>query len=134
MSVNDDLETESPENHLIENIKVSISEFDREHNKQRVNSRMRARVQSGYWVFHPPAGYLLEDKILIPDPHNSPLIQKIFKDFSTDAYLSLQLLKKSVAFKGLLNLKTNKLYLQRPETLRNILTNKIYIGKIEFPK
>ncbi len=77
MSVNDDLETESPENHLIENIKVSISEFDREHNKQRVNSRMRARVQSGYWVFHPPAGYLLEDKILIHDPHNSPLIQKI---------------------------------------------------------
>ena len=134
ISVNDDLETESPESELLENLKISFSSYLRKKNQQRVNSKMRARLRNGYWVFHPPAGYLLEDKILLPDPYNTPLIQKIFSDFSSDAYPSIQSLKESSAFKGLLNPKTNKPYLQRPETLRNILTNKMYIGKIEFLK
>jgi len=134
ISVNDDLETESPESELLENLKISFSSYLRKKNQQRVNSKMRARLRSGYWVFHPPAGYLLENKILLPDPHNTPLIQRIFNDFSSDIYPSIQSLKESSAFKGLLNPKTNKPYLQRPETLRKILTNKMYIGKIEFLK
>ena len=134
ISVNDDLVTESPETELMENQKIIYSAYQRKKNQERVNSKMRARLRSGYWVFHPPAGYLLEHKILLPDPHNTPLIQKIFNDFSSDIYPSIQSLKESSAFKGLLNPKTNKPYLQRPETLRNILTNKMYIGKIEFLK
>ena len=134
ISVNDDLETESPESELLENLKISFSSYLRKKNQQRVNAKMRARLRSGHWVFHPPPGYLLENKILIPDPHNTPLIQKIFNDFASDAYPSIQLLRESSAFKGLLNPKTKKPYLQRPETLRNILTNKLYIGKIEFKK
>ena len=132
ISVNDDLVTESPETELIENQKIIYSSFHRKKNQQMVNANMRARLRTGHWVFHPPAGYLLEHKILLPDPHNRPLIQKIFNDFSSDIHPSIQSLKESSAFKGLLNPKTNKPYLQRPETLRNILTNKMYIGKIEF--
>ena len=134
ISVNDDLETQSPESELLENIKVTFSSFLRKKNQQRVNTKMRARLRSGHWPFHPPPGYLLENKILMPDPYNTPLIQKIFCDFASDAYPSIQSLKESSSFKDLLNPKTKKPYLQRPETLRNILTNKLYIGVIEFKK
>ena len=88
LSVNDDLEDESPINQLIENVKVSISQFQRRQNQERVNSRMRARLSSGYWMFHAPVGYLLENKMLTPDPHNAPLIKKLYKDFAAGKFQS----------------------------------------------
>ena len=132
LSLKDDLESETPQSKLLENIKVSIAEYEREHNQERVNSRMRARLNEGFWVFHPPPGYLLKNKLLIPDPHNKPLIQGLFQEFSYELGPSLKELKESQSFKKLLNPKTQKAYLQRPETLRKILTNKLYLGEIEF--
>ena len=44
LSLKDDFESETPQSKLLENIKVSIAEYEREHNQERVNSRMRARL------------------------------------------------------------------------------------------
>ena len=134
LSVNDDLEDESPINQLIENVKVSISQFQRRQNQERVNSRMRARLSSGYWMFHAPVGYLLENKMLTPDPHNAPLIKKLYKDFAAGKYITYKAVKDSQESKCLINPRSGKRYKIKDDTIKKILTNKIYIGEIDFPK
>ena len=139
ISVKDDLESETAASRLIENFKVAIGGFEREHNQERVNTRMRVRINQGFWVFHAPPGYVYSHhleggKILVPDPLNTPLIQDLFNQFSEEFGPSLKELRHTKSFRGLKNPRTLKPYLQRPETLRGILENKLYIGKVEFLK
>lgn len=42
---------------LVENVVASVSQYQRQHNAEQTQSRMKARVLNGYWVFQPPVGY-----------------------------------------------------------------------------
>ena len=42
---------------LVENMTVAVSTYQRQHNMEQTNSRMRARLENGYAVFAASAGY-----------------------------------------------------------------------------
>ena len=127
-----DFTNTEPANIFLEQIKIGFAEFERLSNNIRVNSRMRERIRAGYWVFRPPVGMLFEDKILIPDNINSPLINKIFEDFGNGKYSSYEAVRKSKEARLLKNLKTNNPYQLGNSFIKRMLTNKLYTGVVEY--
>ena len=121
-----------PANIFLEQIKIGFAEFERLSNNERVNSRMRERLEAGFWVFKPPVGMLLKDKLLIPDEINSPLIKKIYEDFANGKYSSYQAVKKSKEARLLINLKTSNPYQLGSSFIKRMLTNKLYQGVVEY--
>jgi hypothetical protein len=75
---------------------------------------------------------LFEDKILIPDNINSPLIKKIYEDFGNGKYSSYAAVKKSKEARLLKNLKTNNPYQLGNSFIKKMLTNKLYTGVMEY--
>ena len=131
-SPNHDFTNKDPANIFLEQIKIGLAEFERLSSNIRVNSMMRERVRAGYWVFRPPVGMLFEDKILIPDNINSPLIKKIYEDFGNGKYSSYAAVKKSKEARLLKNLKTNNPYQLGNSFMKKMLTNKLYTGVMEY--
>ena len=127
-----DFTNEDPANIFSEHIKIGMAEFERRTNNQRVNSMMRERIRSGFWVFKAPAGMLFKDKLLIPDQINSPLIKKIYEDYANGKYSSYQAVKKSREARLLINLKTNRPYQLGSTFIKKVLTNKLYTGVVEY--
>ena len=134
LSVKEDLESKNPINRLHEGIAVSMADYYRSMNLVQVNSRMRERIRAGYWLFRPPVGMFLKDKILYPDNTNSSLIKKIYEDYALGRYITYESIKYSKEAKQLLNLKNNKPYKIQSEFIKKLLTNKLYIGVIDYPK
>ena len=127
-----DYANKDPANIFSEHIKIGMAEFERLTNNERVNSMMRERIRSGFWVFRPPVGMLFEDNILIPDNVNSPLIKKIYEDFGNGKYSSYAAAKKSKEARLLKNLKTNNPYQLGNSFIKKMLTNKLYTGVMEY--
>ena len=127
-----DFANKDPANIFSEHIKIGIAEFERRTNNERVNSMMRERIRSGFWVFRPPIGMLLKDKLLIPDGVNSPLIKKMYEDFANGKYSSYQAVKQSKEARLLINLKTNSSYQLGSSFIKRMLTNKLYTGVVEY--
>lgn len=64
---------DTPEGKFIETIVAAQAELERNQNKRQVLSRMRARLEMGFWTFPPPIGYQFEKhslhkKIIVPTP------------------------------------------------------------------
>ena len=131
-SPNHDFTNKDPANIFLEQIKIGLAEFEMLSSNIRVNSMMIERVRAGYWVFRPPVGMLFEDKILIPDNINSPLIKKIYEDFGNGKYSSYAAVKKSKEARLLKNLKTNNPYQLGNSFIKRMLTNKLYAGVVEY--
>jgi len=130
--LNHDFTNTEPANIFLEQIKIGFAEFERLSNNIRVNSRMRERVRAGYWVFRPPVGMVFQDKILVPDNINSPLIRKIYEDFANGKYSSFEAVKKSTEARLLINIKTNNPYQLGNSFIKKMLTNKLYAGVVEY--
>ena len=133
LSLKDDLESTDPISRLKENMVVAFADYDRENNLLRVNSRMREKLQAGYWLFKPPIGMRLINKILYPDNTNSILIKKIYEDYALGRYLTYESIKYSKEAKQLINPYNNRPYKVSNDLIKKILTNKLYIGIIDYP-
>lgn len=51
---------DTPEGKFVETVIAAQAELERNQNKRQVLSRMRARLEQGYWTFPPPPGYRYE--------------------------------------------------------------------------
>ena len=134
ISLKDDLESDNPIDQLKETMVVAFADFDRKKNLERVNSRMKEKVKSGYWLHRPPVGMLLENKVLVPDNMNSRLIKKIYEDFAIGKYISFESIKFSKEARQLINLSSGSPYKLKNGFIKNMLSNKLYIGIIDSPK
>ena len=134
LSVKEDLESKNPINRLHEGIAVSTADYYRAMNTARVNSRMRERIRAGYWLFRPPVGMILRNKILYPDKANSLVIKKIYEDYALGRYITYESIKYSKEAKQLISPKNNRPYRVQSEFIKKLLTNKLYIGVIDYPK
>ena len=132
LSVKEDLGSKNPINRLHEGIAVSTADYYRAMNLARVNSRMRERIRAGYWLFRPPVGMILRNKILYADNTNSTLIRKIYEDYALGRYITYESIKYSKEAKQLINPKNNKPYKIQSEFIKKLLTNKLYIGVIDY--
>ncbi len=127
---------DSPENHYFETIVVATGEYERLKNKERVISRQRARLESGYWVFAPPKGYCYEKiaghgKLLVPDEPNASLIREAFARFSVGELMTLTDVRDFLEEGGLRN-RSEKPISPTVEEAKRILTKLIYAGYIEY--
>ena len=132
-SVKNDL-AETPEGKFFELIQIGVADLNRQLNRLRVMSRMRQRMLKGYWVFQAPVGYKkLKRPELIEDKRNSFLIKKIFEDFSNGKYSTYKQIKDSLEAKSLTN-KKNRPFKLKDDFIKRLLSNSLYVGKIQYEK
>ena len=133
ISLKEDLESGNPIAEFQENMLIVLADFNRKRNNERVNTRMREKLQAGYWLFKAPIGMRLVDKILYPDNTNSVLIKKIYEDYALGRYITYESIKYSKEAQQLINPYKNKPYQLSNDLIKKILTNKLYIGIIDYP-
>ncbi len=76
---------------LKENLMASVSQHQREKNREQTKHRMRARLMNGYWVFHAPLGMKYEKvsghgNLLVRDEPVASYIQEALEGFATGRF------------------------------------------------
>ncbi len=72
---------------LVENLLASVSQHQRQKNREQTKNRMKARVQNGYWVFQAPAGYKYQrvpgrGKMLVRDEPVASVVQEALEGYA----------------------------------------------------
>jgi site-specific DNA recombinase len=89
VSVTQSLDTQNPMGRLLRNVLLDFAQFEREITADRTRDKMYQRVQKGLWNGgHPPYGYAIRDKQLIPNPEERNCVQFIFHHFADTPSLS----------------------------------------------
>ena len=110
------LNSDSPTSKLMLSVLASQAEIESDMISKRVKTRMRHYAAEGYWVFPPPKGYRLEDKILYIIEEEGKMIRDIYRDFlSGSSYAELC-----------------RNYNSSNPGIKRILTNVAYLGKTKF--
>ena len=119
---------------FVEHVMVGQADLERRMNRERVISRQTQRIMHGHWVFPEPVGYIFADKELKIVEERAKLVRKIFEDFAAGRFPTYKAIKDSQEAKLLINPKRNTTYRFKDDTIKKMLTNKLYIGKVEFKK
>ena len=130
-NINDDGD---PLGAYIEHSMVGFADLHRRVIRQTVIERQTQRLMTGYWVYPAPIGYTYENKELQIEGDRAPFIRKIFKDFAAGRYSTYKEIKDSDEAKLLINPKSNTSYRFKDDSVKKLLTNKLYMGKIELKK
>ncbi len=82
---------DSPEGKFVETIFAAQGELEREQNRRQVIQKMKARVEKGYAVFHPPVGYSYvadraHGKILVRDEPVASILAEALEGFRLGAF------------------------------------------------
>ncbi|CFX23556.1 Resolvase domain [Candidatus Filomicrobium marinum] len=127
---------EDSDSRLVENMLASVSQHQRQKNAEQTKNRMRARAQSGYYVFIPPLGYRYDrvsghGKMLVPDEPAASVIRDIFERFA-DGRLESQaeVARYLERFPDFPLWHKGRIYLQR---IREVFERPIYAGYIDIP-
>ncbi len=126
----------SLEGMLVEKIFAVIHEYQRKSNTRQVNQKMRARVERGYWAFHPPTGYEFRKtsehgKLLHPIESDKRALKKALEGFANGVFLTQEDVRKFLDGKIKTRAKDNKVH---PSLVKRILTEILYTGYIEYPR
>ena len=84
---------DTPEGRFIETIVAAQAELERNQNRRQVKSRMRARLEQGYWVFASCPGYHyrhdpIQKQVLVLDEH-APLVREALEGFASGRFQGL---------------------------------------------
>ncbi len=130
---------DTPEGKFVETVFAAQGQLEREQNGRQVRQKMKARVESGYWVFNPPVGYRYVPaqtgggKVLIPDQPVASSIAKALEGFASGRLASQaevqRFLEKDPYFP-----KDRPDGSIRPMTVTRLLKKSIYAGYVEAPK
>jgi DNA invertase Pin-like site-specific DNA recombinase len=126
---------DNPIGHLLENIIASISEWYSANLGEEIKKSHSAKLKVGEWPQRPPIGYKSvkgeKDRIKhIIDSEKASLIRQVFELFSTGTY-SLRVLAEEMFERGL---KTRYGKMYSPESIKVLLTNRFYIGRLIWLK
>ncbi|MGE0123636.1 MAG: recombinase family protein [Vicinamibacterales bacterium] len=118
---------------LMEGVLASFAQFDNDVRSDRTRAGMKAALEIGRWTFLAPLGYInvprTHGKSLIPDPERAPIVQQIFRDFSSGRFTKQELLD-SMTRQGL---RTRRGLAVSSQAFATMLQNKLYIGIIDAP-
>ena len=112
---------------LMEAIIEAMDEYYSIDLGENVKRGMLEKVTRGEPVTIAPFGYRMEHKQLIPDPETSPVVKYLFEKFTAGA--SLQELANTLNCGGIFTNRGNN---WEPRTIRYLLCNPVYIGKIRW--
>src|SRR6185436_11847139 len=118
---------------LMEGVLAAFAQFDNDVRSERTRGGMKAALELGRWTFVAPLGYVTahksSGKSLIHDPERGPLVQRAFEDLATGRYTKQQILARVTE----LGLRTRKGLALSPQSLGEMVRNRVYIGLIESP-
>ncbi len=130
---------DTPEGKFIETVIAAHGELEREQNRRQVVQKMKARVESGFWVFRAPVGYVYVNapsgggKVLLPDTILAPVVQQALEGFASGHFASQaevqRFLERDPHFPK--DFKDGTL---RPMTVSRLLRKAVYAGYVEAPK
>ena len=123
--------TETPSGEFIKNVLVAMAQFYSRNLAEEVLKGMKEKFRRGEWPVKAPIGYknVRDEKghsYVVEDKDTSYLIKQMFKLYSTGDY-SLGELSREMGKRGL---KTKNGKLLSPESIKKILQNKFYIGRM----
>ena len=124
---------ESPEGEFIETIIAAQGQLERKQNSRQVAQKMKARMQSGYWIHNPPIGYCYETikghgKLLVPNPPFDAIVKEAFTGYDSGRFSSQAEVKRFL--EGFPNFPRNKHGLMRQQRVTDMLTQPVYTGHI----
>lgn len=130
---------DSAEGEFVETIFAAQNELERKQNRRQVCQKMKARVERGYWCFHPPLGYEFKKnrehgKLIVPIHAITNILSRALIDFSENRLLEqTDVLNFLVAsnLHGLLGREKSRI---NHDYVKRILTEPIYAGIIEYPE
>ena len=84
---------DTPEGQFVETVFAAQGQLEREQNRRQVMQKMRARIESGYWVFPPPLGYRFSrvdghGKMIIRDEPNASIVTEALQGFADGRFQS----------------------------------------------
>lgn len=109
------LNSDTPTSKMMLSFMASMAELESDTISKRVRNRMRHYASEGYYLFPPPRGYDIKEKILYENEEGE-IIRNIFNDFcSGKNYATL-----------------SKIYGISCHGIKSILGNETYLGIIKF--
>jgi len=130
---------ESPEWAFRENMSVSMAQYEKDKNKQRVNDRMRARLEQGYWCFKVPIWYKYSTnsnwwKEILFDEINYKIVKFGLEKFASDELQTINDVARYFHKKWLSvwTVKNGKVY--NSNLVSRMLNNILYAWYLEFSK
>ena len=130
---------ESPEWAFRENMSVSMAQYEKDKNKQRVNDRMRARLEQGYWCFKVPIGYKFSTnskwwKEILFDEWNYKTVKIWLERYANDELKSVNDVARYFHKKGLHVWTVRNWKVYNANLVSRMLKNILYTWYLEFPK
>lgn len=116
---------------LMWNFRITVAQSQTDTMSDNVCRSLEKMRKEGKWAHHAPVGYKNVRQAnghsdIILDEDNHFIITQLFKEFSTGIYNLEQIVRKAANL-GLKMKSSNKLHKQ---TIRNILSNRFYIGEM----
>lgn len=122
---------------LIENLLASVSQHQRQKNREQTTNRMRARTMNGYWCFPAPPGLKYErvsghGKLLVRDEPLATIVQDALEGFASGRFQSQSEVKQYLEGEPAFACRFPSGFVRYEEVMR-ILTRPHYAGYIEVP-
>ncbi len=124
---------DTPEGEFIETIIAAQGALERKQNRRQVAQKMKARMQSGYWIHNAPVGYRYDmvkgrGKILVPKEPFAGIIREAFEGFASGRFQTQAEVKRFFErIPDFPHQKNGKLAQQR---VTDMLIHPIYTGHI----
>ena len=121
---------------LIENIRASVAQHQREKNAEQTKDRMRARVMNGYWVFWAPKGFKFKKRrgmgsVLVRDEPLASIIAEGLEGFASGRFETQVELKRFFESRPEFP-KDLPGGLIRNQRIKDMLTQPLYAGYVEL--
>ncbi len=124
---------DTPEGEFIETIMAAQGALERKQNGRQVAQKMKARMQSGYWVHAAPVGYKYETvkgrgKMLFPHPTLANTVREAFDGFASGRFGSQAEVRRSFELNP--DFPRNRQGQITNQRVADVLNNPLYTGHI----
>jgi site-specific DNA recombinase len=127
---------DTPEGEFIETIMAAQGALERKQNGRQVKQKMRARMQNGYWIHNPPAGYRYKTvkghgKVLMRDEPLASIVVEAFEGYASGRFESQAEIKRFLETRP--EFPRNSKGIITQQRVSELITNPLYTGHICSP-
>jgi len=124
---------DTPEGEFIETIMAAQGALERKQNGRQVAQKMKARMQSGYWIHQAPAGYKYVEekgrgKLLVRDEPLASIVTEGFEGYASGRFETQAEVRRF--FSSHPDFPRNKAGIITQQRITDILINPLYTGFI----